>query len=59
MRGTFSLNRSKAMNDVGYSYVGTTPGVARNHTISNGSKPCHYIFMWIVGVLKVEIRPLP
>jgi hypothetical protein len=24
-----------------------------------GSKPRHYIFMWIAGVLKVEIRPLP
>jgi hypothetical protein len=23
-----------------------------------GSKPRHYIFMWIVGMLKVEIRPL-
>jgi hypothetical protein len=30
-----------------------------NSTISKGSKPRHYIFMWIVGVLKVEIRPVP
>jgi len=28
-------------------------------TISKVSKPGHYIFMWIVGVLKIEIRPLP
>jgi hypothetical protein len=23
------------------------------------AKPRHYIFMWIVGMLKIEIRPLP
>ncbi|MEA2959712.1 MAG: hypothetical protein QOJ58_5713 [Alphaproteobacteria bacterium] len=40
--------------------IGAYLGVASpaNRTISKGSKPHHYIFMWIVGVLKVEIRPL-